>query len=71
MTVATVMILLSQVGLIDCGDACCPVQVPCSRLTENTVVLNGPFCHNENSEMNMKVVGDEDIGAEDVQLDYK
>ena len=65
------MILLSQVGLTDCGDAFCPVQVPRCRLTENTVMLNGPLCHNKNSEVNMEVVGDEDIGAEDVQLDYK
>ena len=68
LTVATVMILLSQVGLTDCGDACYPVQVPRFCLTENTVVLNGPFCHNESSEV---MVGDEYIGAKDVQLDYK
>ena len=37
LTVATVIILLSQ-GLTDCVDACFPVEVPHSRLTENTVV---------------------------------
>ena len=61
LTVATVIILLSQ-GLTDCGDTCCPVQVPHSCLTENTVVLSAPLYHNESSEENTKLVDDEDIG---------
>ena len=68
-TVATVIILLSQ-GLTDCGDTCCPVQVPHSHLTENTVVQSTLLYHSENSEEDMRLVDDEDNGVEDVQLDY-
>ena len=70
LTAATVIILFSQ-GPTDCGDACFLVQVPNSCLTDNTVMQSALLYNAENSEGDMRLVDDEDIGVEDVQLDCK
>ena len=48
-----------------------PCTSPHTDLTENTVVLNALLYHVESSEEDTRVVGNEDIVSEDVQLDYK
>ena len=69
LTAATPIIPLSQ-GPTDCEDACFPIQVPNSCLTERTVVQCALLYHAENSEGDMRLVDDKAIGVEDVQLDY-
>ena len=75
LTVATVM-LSEYVGLTDCGDACCPVQVPHFCLTVTSTAADTAFpdsqsYHSCSSEGRTRLLGAEDGTAEYVRSDCK